>query len=121
MTLRECYESFGGNYEDVISRLIKEERITKYLGIFSSNDDYTPIKNAILALNREEAFRGVHTLKGAALNLGLTPLSVASDELCEYLRNPSADPGAEEVNDMLEAVKVAYNKVIDKIKEYLGA
>ena len=29
MDLRECYESFGGNYEDVRSRLMKDELIQR--------------------------------------------------------------------------------------------
>ena len=31
MTLQECYEKMGGDYEEVLARLISQERIAKYM------------------------------------------------------------------------------------------
>lgn len=119
MTLRECYESFGGNYDEVISRLVSDERIEKYLRKYTENNDFLPIKEAILASDRAEAFRNTHSLKGIALSLGLSPLFTVSDTLCEYLRSESADMTTESVKEMLSSVEEAYNMVTGIIEKYL--
>ena len=31
MTVQQCYEAFGGNYQDVISRLRTDERVARFL------------------------------------------------------------------------------------------
>lgn len=110
MNIRECYDMFGGDYDDVMKRLLKEERIIKYAKMFpaSAGNDYELLHNALREERYEEAFRAVHNLKGVSLNLALTPLHQASHELCETLRHgkPAVDPAP-----LLKNVEDAWNLV----------
>ena len=116
MTIKECYDAFGGDYAGVIGRLGKEERVQKYALKFATGNDYKLIVDSLEAGNKEEAFRNVHNLKGVALNLGITPLHETADVLCEALRpgNPVVDES--EINMMVNDVKNVYDEVIACLK-----
>lgn len=114
MTIQECYAMIGGDYEGVVGRLRKDERILKYLNLFAAGNDYELIVNALNAENYEEAFRNVHNLKGVSLNLGLTPLHKTSDVLCEALRHGKPEM---DITGMLNDVKETYDRVVAVLKE----
>lgn len=90
MTLQEFYEQVGGSYDNVMGRLMSEERIVKYLGKFLSCTDYDEMVKAFAEKRYRDAFLHSHTLKGTALNLGLDRLASAASDLCELVR--SSDP-----------------------------
>lgn len=117
MNIKECYEKFGGDYEGVIGRLGKEERIVKYTKMFAEGNDYQLIEESLSSNNKEDAFRNVHNLKGVALNLGLTPVHKTADVLCEALRPGNPVVGDDEIAKMLGEVKVAYDGVISALGE----
>lgn len=119
MNIRESYERFGGDYEGVLSRLMKEERIIKYVGKFVNGNDYQLIADSLDAGDKETAFRNVHNMKGVSLNLGFTPLHVASDVLCEALRPGNPPVSDEEIVRMLKDIKAAYDNVISSLKAAL--
>lgn len=114
MTVQECYALMNGNYEDVIGRLMSEERIVKYLRKFAAEDDYTALSSALDEKRYEDAFRHVHNLKGMSLNLGITALAESGSTLCEALRGgaPTVD-----IEPMLVAVKQDYDKAIAAISQ----
>lgn len=114
MTVRECYDSFGGDYSGVMGRLMKEERIIKYAKMFCAGDDCAQISQALKEERYEDAFRSVHNLKGMSLNLGLTPISTTSSDLCEAVRHgkPSEDP-----TSLLNAMVDAWNSVTTALKQ----
>ena len=116
MDLAKLYERIGGNYEDILSRLTKEERIAKFLGRLESTGDFENLEKALLEKDYETAFRCAHNLKGVSLNLNLGNLSKTSEVLCEELRgmNPQGD-----VSAMFENVKRDYYDVIEAIREFL--
>ena len=64
MTVKECYEIIGANYEEVESRLRTEERIKKFLLKVLNDKSYDLLCDSIKQKNMEEAFRAAHTLKG---------------------------------------------------------
>ncbi len=102
MTVRECYEEMGGNYEDVLSRLRTDERIVRFLGKVASDESFALLCKSIEEKNMEEAFRAAHTLKGICLNLSITKLQESASRLTEALRgkteyNPAVLPLLEEV------------------------
>ena len=72
MTLNEFYTTVGGNYEDVIARLHSEAFTEKFLRMIPQDNSLPLLKEAAAAGDVPTAFRAVHTLKGIALNLGLT-------------------------------------------------
>ena len=86
MTVKECYEIIGANYEEVESRLRTEERIKKFLLKVLNDKSYDLLCDSIKQKNMEEAFRAAHTLKGISQNLSLTTLYQSSNLLSEKLR-----------------------------------
>ena len=72
MTVKECYECLGADYEDVSCRLRSEERILKFLKMVLKDTSFKDLCDAMEEQDYEKAFRAVHTLKGVLLNLGLT-------------------------------------------------
>lgn len=101
MTVRECYETMGGDYESMLGRFRNEERIVRFLGKFLNDGSFSMLKEALAAGKQEEAFRGAHTLKGVAQNLSMTKLYLSSEKLTEHLRAGSCD-GAQELMDQVE-------------------
>lgn len=86
MSLKECYDKMGADYEDVLSRLRSEVLVRKFALKFLDDDSYANLKAAMESGNAPEAFRGAHTLKGVAQNLGFGPLYKAAAEVTESLR-----------------------------------
>lgn len=115
MTLQECYEKMGANYDEVRRRLLKDERIQKILLLFLKDPSYESLKAAMDSGDRETAFRAAHTLKGISLNLGLTALQQSSSALSEALRN---DPPADNAQALYETLIPDYEKVASTIQQF---
>ncbi len=117
MNIRECYEMFGGDFDDVMKRLLKEERVAKYAKMFSASagNDYELLHCALREERYDDAFRAVHNLKGVSLNLALTPLHQTSHELCEALRHgkPAEDPAPllKEVEDAWDLITGIFSQL----------
>ena len=113
MTLLEFYAQVGGDYVDAERRLMKEERIIKYLKLLAQDTTMSDLKEAVATGNREKAFRAAHTLKGITGNLALTRFATAASALCEQLRplKEDADPA------LLAATEEAYNCFMKALEE----
>ena len=98
MSLKECYDKMGADYEDVLSRLRSEVLVRKFALKFLDDDSYANLK---AAMESGKAFRGAHTLKGVAQNLGFGPLYKAAAEVTESLRPSETSSG-----DMEKAAKL---------------
>ena len=70
MTIKECYDAMGADYQNTLNRFPNEAFIKKFVLKFLDDNSYANLKEAIAAGNVEEAFRAAHTLKGVCLNLG---------------------------------------------------
>ena len=86
MTIKECYDFMGGNYEDVIHRLMNDKIVVKFAIKFLSDPSYDQLVEALKVEDYETAFRASHTIKGVCKNLGFARLSKSSDALTEALR-----------------------------------
>lgn len=113
MTVKECYEVLGANYEDVMSRLRKEERAVKFLKMFLADESFASLAAAMEAGNMEDAFRAAHSLKGVSLNLSLANLYTPASRLSDRLKVQRED-GAE-VQAMFEDVKREYGRTVEMI------
>ena len=91
MNLTEFYPLVGGNYSEVKGRLLKDERIYKYVRMFVKDTSYSDFAPALAAEDYLTAFRCAHTLKGLCANLGLENLREAASDVCEALR-PGVKP-----------------------------
>ncbi len=114
MTLQEFYQKLGGDYEEVLQRLTKEERIERFVLRFLTDDSYELLCDAMAVENYEEVFRAVHTLKGVCLNLGFSKLLVASAAMTEAVR------GGKPLEDksLFDAVKAEYERTIEVISAF---
>lgn len=73
MSLKECYEKMGADYEDVLSRLRSEGLVRKFAVKFLDDDSYAALKDAMAAGNAPEAFRGSPYIKRCGTESGIWP------------------------------------------------
>lgn len=107
MTVKECYEQMGADYEGVLGRLRSEGLIKKFL----DDGSFQSLKDNLAQGNGEEAFRAAHTLKGVCQNLGFDNLYQVSFDITEKLRGRETD-GCEE---LFAKVEEQYKKTTDAI------
>lgn len=81
MTVKECYEQMGADYEGVLGRLRSEVLIKKFAKKFLDDGSFRSLKDNLAQKNGEEAFRAAHTLKGVCQNLGFDNLYKASFDI----------------------------------------
>lgn len=114
MTLKECYATLGGNYDDAISRLRSERLVTKFVVKFLDDDSYGLLTRSMESGNYDEAFRAAHTIKGVCQNLSFTSLYEAASRLNEALRGGLSP----EAPALVEKVKEEYEKTVAVIKDF---
>ena len=114
MTIKSLYEAVGGDYKDVVRRLISEEFAAQLALGFLDDDGFSSLEKAMKNRNAEDAFRAAHTLKGVALNLGFKNLGESASKLTEVLRKRTFD-GADEP---FEKVRADYAVVISALRSY---
>ena len=113
MTIKECYEQMGANYEGLLSRLGSEALIKKFAVKFLADGSFQDLKTSLEAGEAEQAFRAAHTLKGICLNLGFDNLYKPSEELTELLRGREILPGSQE---KFAEVEAQYNRIVTAIQ-----
>ena len=114
MTVKECYNAMGGDYENVVGRLRTDERIRKFILKVLDDSSYALLCNSLEEHNVPEAFRAAHTLKGICQNLSLTKLYESSHEMAELLRN--RQEYGEDIEPLMERVKEDYAMTVNCIR-----
>ena len=118
MQLEECYASFQGNYEDVKSRLVKEDLIRRLVLKFLKDTSFEELSNAMEQKDYGVAFRAVHTLKGLSLNFGFDCLSKSAGALTETLRKWESEPVDEALCEkQWQQVSADYGMITDAIRK----
>lgn len=115
MTVKECYELMGADYDDVMSRLRTDERVAKFLARVIADPSFEALETAMAEKNTEEAFRAAHTIKGICGNLSLTKLLKSASALTEALRGKTQFP--DEAPALYEQVKADYSLCAECIGE----
>lgn len=103
MTIREFYTLVGGSYDDMSERFPSDALILRFLTMLPQDGSMELLARSVDAADAKTAFRAVHTLKGVALNLGLTALAGICSEMTDTL--PASAPA------LFEAVQREYDKV----------
>lgn len=113
MDLKTCYQQIGGDYDVVMRRLMKEERVAKFLKMFLADESFQLLTRAMEQQDWSTAFRAAHTLKGVALNLALTRVATSASELTECLRpgTPTQPP-----EPLYQTLSADYNQTIAAIQ-----
>lgn len=114
MTLKECYETIGGDYEDAVRRLMSEALLKRFVIKALEDESFQNLLAALEQENWEEAFRAAHTLKGVALNLSFTSLAVSASELTECLRG-SKGPAPKA---LVCQVQADYERTMEAVREF---
>lgn len=117
MDLRACYQQMGGDYDAVMARLRQEERVSKFLRMFLADDNFQSLTGAMEAQDWPTAFRAAHSLKGVALNLGMTALAGTASAMTECLRPgaPTQEPGP-----LYAALEEDYHRAVAAIQTLLS-
>lgn len=112
MPIEEFYEVIGGDYEEIVHRMMGETRVKKYIKKFPENTTYSKLYENMNNKDYGNAFLEVHNLKGMSMNIGVTELAEVCSELTEALRDgPKGD-----VEGLFEAVKLTYEKIVGLIQ-----
>ncbi|MEE0265662.1 MAG: hypothetical protein UD936_08565 [Acutalibacteraceae bacterium] len=114
MTIEGFYEEVDGDFSEICSRVSSEERIRKYLNIFSKDKTFTNLCLEINANNTARAFIHAYTLKVLSQNLSLTPLYMKSQQITRALRNNNIKKAVSflpELGEEYAKVMVAINKL----------
>lgn len=85
MTVKECYEKVGSDYEAVLKRLGSDAMLKRFSIKFLDDPSFRSLKENLEAGNTQEAFCAAHTLKGICANLGFDQLFKSDQELTELL------------------------------------
>ena len=111
MNLEEFYAQIGGDYADTLQRLCNENMVKKFVKKYQDDPTCADLHNAVLQQDWEAAFRGAHTLKGVAQNLGFERLYAVSVPLTEAMR------GAKPLDDfsLLAAVQTVQAETLAAI------
>ena len=76
MNLKGCYTKFGGDFDEVLGRLRREQTVLKFVYKFLDDKSFHLFEASMGNKDYEEAFRAVHTLKGICQNLSFTRLLI---------------------------------------------
>ena len=112
MTIRECYNELGSDFDKVLSRLVSEALVKKFALKFLDDPSFDQLKTALTNKDAETAFRAAHTLKGICLNLGVENLFTPSQELTEKLRGADNVDGTDE---LFAAVEKEYDRTCEML------
>lgn len=118
MTTKECYEYIGGNYDEALRRLMRDDMIAKFASKFLEDKSYSGLVEAMEQEDYDQAFRMAHTLKGVCQNLSFTSLGNKGNELTESLRDGSRD--IELAKQLYVQVEKEYKRTVDGLKMLLG-
>lgn len=114
MDLRDCYVNFGGDYDEVLGRLQREQLVQKFVYKFLDDKNFNLLKESMDNGNYGEALRAVHTIKGICQNLSFTKLYESSNAMTNALKEDDYKKAA----DMLPQLSNDYHQIISNIKEY---
>ena len=103
MTVRECYEKIGSDFDKVLGRMGSEALVKRFAVKFLEDKSFEELTESLKEKDGEDAFRAAHTLKGICANL----------ELTEKLRGRQTE-GSEE---LYQKVAEAYEATVTVLKE----
>ncbi len=116
MDLKEFFSLIGGDYNEIIARLLSDKMILRFVLKFKDDTSFNLLSKALSENDTETAFRAAHTLKGVTSTLGFGDLYKSSSDLTESLRNADAID-INKSKKLFDIVKEHYNKTIEYINK----
>lgn len=114
MTLKECYASFGGDFDSVLGRLQREQLVEKFVYKFLDDKSFCLFITSMKNRDYTEALRAVHTLKGICQNLSFTKLYESSCFATKALKENDYQKAAASIPQLSED----YHQIINAIRAY---
>ena len=114
MNLKDCYIKFGGDFDEVLGRLRREQIVQKFMYKFLDDKSFHLFEASVENKDYEEALRAVHTLKGICQNLSFTRLFESSSLVTNALKENDYNKAV----DMMPQLSNDYCQIINKVKEY---
>ena len=115
MTIQECYQTIGGDYDQAVKRLSGERMIRRFIGKFLEDDTFEQLRSAMVEKNRAEAFFAANTLESVCGNLSFTRLYASVSALTEMLRAES-DTIPDGARRLMEAVEQDHASTVAAIR-----
>lgn len=113
MNLKDCYTKFGGDFDEVLGRLRREQTVQKFVCKFLDDKSFHLFEASMRDKNYEEALRAVHTLKGVCQNLSFTRLFKSSSLVTKALKENDWNKAV----DMMPQLSKDYYETINAIEE----
>ena len=113
MNLKDCYTKFGGDFDEVLGRLRREQTVQKFVYKFLDDTSFHLFEASMRDKNYEEALRAVHTLKGVCQNLSFTRLFKSSSLVTKALKENDWNKAV----DMMPQLSKDYYETINAIEE----
>ena len=114
MNLKDCYIKFGGDFDEVLGRLRREETVQKFAFKFLDDKSLSLFESSIGSKDYEDALRAVHTLKGICQNLSFTRLFESSSLVTNALKENDWNKAV----DMMPKLSKDYYETINVIKDF---
>ena len=113
MNLKDCYIKFGGDFDEVLGRLRREQSVQKFMYKFLDDKSFQLFEASMENKDYEEALRAVHTLKGICQNISFTRLFESSSLMTKALKENDWN----KADDMLPQLSMDYYEIINAIEE----
>ena len=114
MDLKDCYIKFGGDFDEVLGRLRREQTIQKLVYKFLDDKSFRLFEASMGNKDYAEALRAVHTLKGICQNLSFTRLLESSSLVTKALKENDWNRAVE----MMPQLSKDYGEMIDVIEDF---
>ena len=114
MNLKDCYLKFGGDFDEVLGRLRREQTVRKFVFKFLDDKSFSLFEASMVKKDYSEALRAVHTLKGICQNLSFTRLFESSSLVTNALKENDWDKAI----DMMPKLSEDYYETINVIKDF---
>ena len=114
MTISQCYNALGGDYQEALGRFKIERLIVIFATMFLADESFSNLKQAIEQQDVEVAFRFAHTLKGVCANMSFTKLGKSSHNLTESLRGGTFP---QNLNQLFGQVEEDYQVTIQALSQ----
>ena len=114
MNLKDCYLKFGGDFDEVLGRLRREQTVRKFVFKFLDDKSFSLFEASMVKKDYSEALRAVHTLKGICQNLSFTKLFESSSLVTNALKENDWNKAV----DMMQKLSKDYYETINVIKDF---
>ena len=113
MNLKDCYIKLGGDFNEVLGRLRREQIIQKFIYKFLDDKSFLLFEASMENKDYVEALRAIHTLKGICQNLSFTRLFESSSLVTKALKEDDWNKAL----DMMPQLSKDYHAIINAIEE----